>query len=818
MLSIGSMSGGQGKYYTELAREDYYLKGGEPPGFWLGSGAEKLGFQSNVQQDDFLDLFKGMMRGKPVVQSAGKPNHRPGWDLTFSAPKSVSVAWCLADRETALEIRAAHLTAVERAVQYLEAHAVWTRRGRAGERRERCGLLVAAFEHGSSRAQDPQLHTHACLLNVGLRVDGTIGTLETEALYEHKMAAGAIYRAELSHQLTRRLGFAAEREKSWFELRGIPKALCDFFSKRRKEIEQELEKTGFHSAKAAEIAAFATRQVKGHVAREALIAEWRKVGEDHGFGTAELQALQNGQRHVAGADKALRSQLLSAPEKLTERRAFFAEKDLVRLVAESAQVLAVGAEAIVKGCRDLLRTSPDIVPLGLRFREAIYTTREMVRIELDLMKQVGEAAAGRWAGVSDKIASGVFSIRSTITEEQKHAVRHITQETGGIATVTGMAGTGKTYMLEATRLALELGGYRVRGAALSGKAANGLQQGSGIRSSTIASLLHGLGTGREELDAKTVLVIDEAGMVGTRQMHALVGWAKKASAKLVLVGDEKQLQPIDAGAPFAAISKAIGTANLTEIIRQREPWQRQGVADLAYGRAKEALFEYARRGLVSVAPDREAGVNALIEKWQQHGLSKPEEHLVVASTNLDVVCLNREIQKRRKALGYVRGDALSVGGEVFYEGDRVLFTKISNALGVTNGLLGTVRLSDPSSGRLTVCLDGGGEREFSTRNYQHVKLGYAVTTHKAQGMTTENAYLLTSESMQDREISYVQASRARGRTEIFTTEAEAGENLSRLSKTVARSHRQEMATTAAHTPSSTHSHSRSHSSDQSQSH
>lgn len=798
MLSIGSMSGGQGKYYAELAREDYYLEGGEPPGFWLGSGAEKLGLKGNVRKQDFLELFKGMKGGKPLVQSAGKPKHRPGWDLTFSAPKSVSVAWCLADRETALEMRAAHLTAVERAIQYLEGNAVWTRRGRAGERRERCGLLVAAFEHGTSRAQDPQLHTHACLLNIGLRFDQTIGTLETEALYEHKMAAGAIYRAELAHQLTRRLGFATQREKSWFELRGIPKALCEVFSKRRKAIEEELAKGGFRGAKAAEIAALETREVKGHAARETLLVEWRKVGEEHGFGPRELLAILNGPRQVRGAEEALRSQLADAPERLTDRRAFFGVKDLVRHVAEQAQALAVGAKAILKGCENLIRHSPDIVPLGLRFREAIFTTREMLQLEKDLMKQVGVAASWAWRGVSDKILQGVFSIRSTITEEQKAAVRHITQETAGIATITGMAGTGKTFMLDAARLALELGGYRVRGAALAGKAAEGLQQGSGIQSSTIASLLVGLRAGRETFDSKTVLVIDEAGMVGTRQMHELVSWAKKSATKLVLVGDEKQLQPIEAGAPFAAISRAVGTSNLTEIIRQREEWQRQTVKDFAYGRAGEALWEYATRGLVSVESDKESVVQALIARWQERGLSKPEENLVVASTNLDVVNMNREIQKLRKANGFVRGDALSVDGEEFFEGDRVLFTKGSRAIGVQNGMLGTIRLSHPSAERLTVLLDGDlGEREFSTRGYQHLKLGYAVTTHKAQGMTVENAYLLTSESMQDREISYVQASRAKGVTRIFTTTAEAGENLSALSKKMAKSHRQEMASTAA---------------------
>ena len=508
MLSIGSMSGGQGKYYADLAREDYYLEGGEPPGFWLGEGAEKLGFSGNVGRQDFLNLFGGFLNGKSLVQSAGKPDHRPGWDLTFSAPKSVSVAWSQADRETALEIRASHLTAVEKAIQYLEENALWTRRGRGGEKLQRCGLIVAAFEHGTSRAQDPQLHTHACLLNIGVRQDGTTGTLETRSLYDHKMAAGAIYRAELAHQLKQRLGLAIEREKGWFELAGVSKTLCDDFSKRRKAIEQELAGKGLTGAKASEIAALETREVKGHIARDKLLEQWQATGEKHGFGPKEFRQLLGGPRQVPGAERALITEAARAPQKLTERRAFFAEKDLVRLIAEQAQALATGAAAVLKQCRDLLTSSPEIVPLGLRSKEPIYTTREMLQMERDLMNQVGAAAARPWGRVSDQVVEGVFSTRTTITGEQARAVRHITQETNGIATVTGMAGTGKTYMLDAARFTMELDGYRVRGAALSGKAAQGLQEGAGIQSSTIASLIRGLEQGKETFDARTVLVIE----------------------------------------------------------------------------------------------------------------------------------------------------------------------------------------------------------------------------------------------------------------------------------------------------------------------
>ena len=255
---------------------------------------------------------------------------------------------------------------------------------------------------------------------------------------------------------------------------------------------------------------------------------------------------------------------------------------------------------------------------------------------------------------------------------------------------------------------------------------------------------------------------------------------------------------------------------LSDIIRQKEEWQRQAVKDFAVGGSRAALNEYATRGLVYVSPDRDAAKAELLSKWKDKGMQRPEENLILTSTNADAVSLNREIQRLRQEEGFVRERWVELGGERFLEGDRVLFTRKSTALGVQNGTLGTIRLVHEAAGRLTVQLDGGDRREFSGESYHHLKLGYAVTTHKAQGMTAENAYLLTHESMQDREISYVQASRARGQTQIFTTTAEAGENLSALSKTMERSHRQEMAMSASRAPSSTPS--RSHSSGHGHSH
>ena len=276
MLSVSAMSGGQGAYYTTLAREDYYLDGGEPPGLWVGHGAKLLKATGQVDKALFSKLFDGFDgTGEPLVQNAGDEGRQPGWDLTFSAPKSVSVLWSVLPKELGAEIRAAHMEAVQQACAYLEEVAGWTRRGHGGHLREKAGLVMGLFEHGTSRAGDPQLHTHALVLNIGVRADGTTGSVESKPLYQHKMAAGALYRTELARQLERRLGVAIERVKTWFEVKGVDKALMKDWSSRRAEIEAALAKSGYSGARASEIAAVSTREVKQHVAREELFGQWQ---------------------------------------------------------------------------------------------------------------------------------------------------------------------------------------------------------------------------------------------------------------------------------------------------------------------------------------------------------------------------------------------------------------------------------------------------------------------------------------------------------------------------------------------------------------
>ncbi|MGE3239520.1 MAG: MobF family relaxase [Pirellulales bacterium] len=819
MLSIGNMAAGQGDYYLGLASGDYYLYGGEPAGRWLGQGAAKLDLVGQVAADALRSLLEGKSAdGRNLIQTPARGEHQPGWDLTFSAPKSVSVVWAVADAATQQTIQACQAAAVEAAIGYLEDAAAFTRRGKGGAIREPVGLVVASFEHGSSRARDPQLHTHCLVANVAARQDGTTGTIVSQTLYQHKMAAGALYRAELAHQLQSRLGLAIERQKNLFELSGVPAKLVDTFSKRRHAILKQLEATGFHSPEAAAVAARVTRDEKEHRSRAELFAEWKQIGKQHRFTDQSVERLRVGVKHNNPSQE-LATCWSQAVQEIMASQSHFTERDAMRRVAELAAGRGFGSQVLVDAVRNELRTSDSLVRFENQQGEPRYTTQEMLDIERRMLHSVRKLSANQQHTVSTQNLDKVTKARPTITPEQLRAVEHLTRHSGSVAVVSGMAGTGKTYLLDACREAWERQGYQVHGAALAGKAAKGLEEGAGIKSTTIAAKLHDLEKGfgdtlkhraqqleraardkttyREErftITPKTILVIDEAGMVGTRQLAKLVEAVEQGGGKLVLVGDAKQLQPVEAGGAFSSVGRRVGQAELAHITRQKEDWAREAVHQFARGDAATALKSFAERDLLSVSNSRHEAMQKLVLDWKRDGLAAPKENLILTGTNHEAATINQQCQEARLQEPYhhVRFSA-QVGPTEIHEGDRVLFTKNSRQHRVCNGDLATVQRIDESGKTMLAKLDRGDTVLVPLKDYQHIQLGYAVTTHKAQGMTVDNAFVLLGGPMQDREITYVQASRARGTTRLYATANYVGGKLAELVQQMEKSRAKDLA-------------------------
>ena len=888
VLSIGAMSGGQHAYYISLAREDYYTQGGEPPGRWFGQGARSLNLDGLVREDTLSNLFRGYSPdgSHSLVQRQKKAEagiHRPGWDLTFSAPKSVSVFWSQSADATQQVVLECHRAAVDAALGFLEDEAVFTRRGAQGRASEKVGMVCAQFDHSTSRALDPQLHTHTLLLNISVREDGSTGALSAFQVFQCKMLAGALYRNELAHQLSQRLGLVLEQDRFAFRIEGVSHDLEREFSKRREAIETRLQEQGLSRAEAAATAAIQTREAKVDVSRERMFEDWRDQGRTAEWTLENAEALiGRAQAKEIDMDRILGRAL----DSILIDSAHFTRRDLMRRISEQSQALGVPARAVVEATNHYLSSSEALLSLGKLGGVDRYTTKEMVATEARLLDGATALNENRSHAIDgEKVESRLTG--GQLTEEQAAAVRHVTTATGGISVVSGMAGTGKTRLLEVVRRAYEDEGFRVVGVCLAGRAARNLEAGSGIPSMTIAQLLWKLDPERQSeairfkaeqmserftpnilepvqklaerfgpdileplkrilddygpniaaplsglaqryapnvmevaeklgpdigqawralaaaaiemiekarqkamLDPHTVLIVDEAGMVATPQMGALIDQCEAAGSKLVLVGDERQLKPIGPGAPFPELGARFGQARLEDIQRQESPWEREAIKAIAVGEGSKVLEEYDSRGKLSFADSKAEAMGKLIEAW-----SSGETHnaLIIASTNRDVDELNRAAQRVRIERGELGESHVETGSMRFHPNDLLIFTSPSRTRGILNGSAAVVTQADAATGVLSVQLDSGRKLSFCVDDFPHITLGYAVTTHRAQGMTVDRALVLVGGSMQDRSITYVQASRARIETRFYAVKSENEDWLAELAGEVERNREKQMA-------------------------
>ncbi len=794
MLSISSRTASASgiRAYLEGERdganrgpEDYYTESGHAPGQWLGSGAEALGLNGNVGEQAFDHLAAGFHpgSGEALVQRAGDA-HRPGWDMTFSAPKSVSVVWGIAEREQREAIERAHTHAVERTLSFAEEQQLFiTRRGHDGVERQTARPVIAMYVHGTSREADPQLHTHAFVLNVAERSDGSYGTLETKPLYEWKMALGAAYRAELAHEL-RGLGYEIEPDsKGNFRLSEVPRDLERHFSKRRAQIEAVMAERGTSSAKAAEVAALDTRKAKDSATATTLRATWRHEALAHGVTAEHLADLQGHAPHESGSIDAK-----AVIERVSREHSTFTSADLTRAVAEHVQQAGGG----IARTAELMKTIANderIVPLAANR----YTTREMLAIERGALTSAKHLAADAAYRVDDQAIEAAEQSRP-LSEEQRAALHHLTAP-ARLSVLEGLAGTGKSHLLGAAREAWEASGYEVRAAALAGKAAKGLQEGSGIRSQTVHSLLKDMDQGRDRLTERTVLVIDEAGMIGSRQYAKLLEKIDQAKAKVVFVGDANQLQPIDAGQLFERIGQEVGSARLTDIRRQRSVADREMVQALASGDTRAALDSLQARGRVHTANDREQAMHELVRDWNgSRDAHHPGEDLILGATRADTRELNRLARETLRERGELQRERVidaAQGPLVLAEGDRIVITRNAKVLGMMNGDLATVTALTERRGEveITAKLDEGRTRTWRLSEHPHLEHGYALTAHKAQGASVERAYVLAHESMSAREWSYVAGSRARDAVHLYAERSTADD----LERIMGRSHKKDTA-------------------------
>jgi len=782
MLSIGKMVSGAEEYYLGIVasgREDYYTGAGEAPGLWLGAGSASLALQGSVGAGQLRVLLAGFSPtdGRRLTSRPVGAARVTGFDLTFSAPKSVSVLWGISGFEVSEAVRRGHDGAVTDALGYLERHATFARRGAGGPRRIGAnGLVAAGFRHRTSRAGDPQLHTHVLVANAVCGEDGRWSALDARLLYFHARTAGFVYQAALRAQLVESLGVSfGPVENGCAEILGIDAELMALFATRRADIEAALQRRGEYSARAAQLVVLATRPPKAtrdlavSLGGEALTDSWRRRARGLGVGPEELRQALGRVRLVRLEDNVahdLTTQLLGS-QGLTAQHSSFERRDVVRGVAGG---LRDGAPAVaVDDLVDRMLTTDDVIGLQRTGRggEQLHTTRELLSIETCLLST---ADAGRLTGtavVAGNVLEDTLARRPSLSEEQRTAVRRLLSSGDGLEVVVGKAGSGKTMALEAARAAWVEAGFTVSGTALAARAAAELQACSGIGCDTVSAVILRLDRGEPVFGPKEVLVVDEAAMVGTRALAKLVDAARCAQAKVVLVGDHRQLPEIEAGGAFAALARRLGAAELIHNRRQDESWERTALDELRAGDVGLAVGAYQDRGRIHLLPSAADARRTLIGDWMMARQSGSDLRMF-AGRRKDVEALNRLARIELKGEGTLGPDVAVGATWSFALTDEVICLHNDRRLGVRNGTTG--RVASGGQGFVVISTTEGARRlDQDYLDSGWLAHGYATTIHKAQGATLERAFVLGTGSV-FRESGYVAMSRARARTDLYVVD------------------------------------------------
>jgi conjugative relaxase-like TrwC/TraI family protein len=802
VLSVAKLTPGQEGYYERSVAaglDDYYAGRGEAPGEWAGSGAANLGLTGEVGDGELGSLIRGRepktgeelrapVKARTITVERIDPESGRRWleekklapvagfDLVFSTPKSVSLLHALADAETRKEIAEAHRSAWRAALGYLEDEACVTRRGKNGYLRERGeGFLAAAYQHRTSRAQDPHLHTHVIVANMTVSPsDGRWRALDGEAILKtYRLTAGYLYEAHLRFELYQRLGVEWEQpEKGWAELKGVPRSVVEAFSTRRAEVVEHLAEQGTTGFYAAQVAAVASRERKPELDLPRLKQQWAARAAEHGLGARELTALLHRARYCepTPAELVAIAERLLRPEGLTEKRSAFSAPEALMAWAEA---FSQGAPAEwIRTLADRLLELPGVErvseppPPG---KAAYYSTSELLRIEREALALVGR---GRGVGAPTAAADVVETAIDTsedLSPEQERIVCNLATSPDRVVCVVGPAGSGKTSALRVAAEAFAGAGVPLLGAAPSGISAERLADEARIPATTLHRLL---GEARRAGGLPRGSVVDEAGMAETRILAPLLSLVVEAEGKAVLVGDPGQLPSVGAGGLFAAIVEREGALQLRENRRQRDELERQALAALRAGAGREYLAFAERSESLVVADDPVEAKARLLADWWQAASDDLEGSVMVALRRSDVAELNAAARTLVKADGRLEGERLEVGGVDFAVGDRLVCRRNSTRLGVRNGTQGTVTGLDLDVGALTLATDRGEEITLPRTYLEagHVQHAYALTGHAAQGLTVERAFVLGTDRGRLREWGYVALSRARTQTRLYVTE------------------------------------------------
>lgn len=829
VLSIAKLRVGQEAYHLSGVAQSldaYYTGAGEANGVWVGGGARRLGLDGEVVAEDLQAVLAGLAPGVGGLTPNGDRQHPhprrvPGFDLTFKAPKSASVLYAVSDdprvQGAIIDAGEAAMTA---AIGWIEREAIRVRRGShnqawlaahadepgAGPRQlPTSGVVAASFRHRTSRAGDPLLHWHTLVANLAEGTDGKWSAFTHPDLYRHVRAAGevfqAVYRTELSHSL----GVEWRPGRHVPEIAGVPQQLIDTFSKRTTEVDAWLAATGTpDTPEGRQEAVLATRRHKRELEGHRFDEAWKIEADAAGWGPAEAERLVGWYqaRTAPTFDEVWRLDSVAFDEPgnpkhiervvdpeewiehvlrvdLTSDRSTFTEPDLVRAIA-ARQGHGATMETLERIAARVL-SSPQVVPVEAG-RDGVqrWTSRELLDVESHFISALDARASGA-AVPTDRIASTLASFE-TLGVDQAAAVRAIAAADSQVIVLVGPASTGKTFTIDAVRVAFESAGWLVHGAAPSARAALELAGGAHVPSSTLHSLLHAWDRQHDTPTPRSLLVIDEAGMADTRTLQAAVTRQVAAGGRVLLVGDHHQLPEVGAGGGFAyATTHSPTVAELTVNRRQRHEWEQAALEQIRTGSVARAVEAYVTNDRVVVTETHDDMIASAVDRWfaaRAEGL----DPVLLAGTNQTVDRLNAAVIERLVEIGELTDDSSGFGPHSFRLGERVVVRRNSTERTVdgdlhdiANGQAGVVTAIENS--QITVRLDAGEEVTLTDRYLRRggaLTHAYALTTHRAQGGTWDLAIAVGADGLY-REGAYVELSRGRHENWIILTDPEGAE-------------------------------------------
>ncbi len=645
MLSLTRVNSKQASsYYTA---DDYYL---QDSGHWHGKLAQTLGFNGTIKEADFQSLIAGKdPNDRFIIQSGGKDHiHTAGVDLTFSAPKSVSIAGLVLDDKRVL---AAHDQAVNTALDYIEKNYTNVRLKKKQQvKSEFSGnMLAAKFRHISSRELDPQLHTHCLVMNFSQRKNKAMRAMDYQEIYQYKMLLGQLYRSELALNL-KELGYQIDADsKGLFEIKNIPDQLIQEFSKRSEQVNQRFQelKKQYPEISDAELKAKATletRKVKDEPSKDELRKAW----------DSRLLALDMNKQ-----------ELVAAINNTTKEREQELTKSEKQQFLSQAITIATEHEAVINK-EDILRIAGKLSLGKLRINELETELGKLKDlIELEPKRYTTPAIAAMERGIVEKVQNGKNTLNPILdkdsihkeiiryelehgfklTNGQKEAVIHILNSTDRIIAIQGDAGTGKTTMLDAVRTIAEKEQKPIIGLSFTGKAASEIEEASQIQSRTLASLINS-----EEHLTNTLVVVDEASMLSIKDMTALLNKCDE-STKLILIGDTKQLQTIGQGKIFTSLQEkqVISTVRMKEVQRQTDPEYKEIVNILNEKKLAEAFNQLNNSGRIHEIKDHNKRLATITQQY----LKNPHETIIVTAANKDREKLNQLIRNQLQIINLI---------------------------------------------------------------------------------------------------------------------------------------------------------------------